>query len=112
MLQMFRAFALEDAFARRISRAHHQSEYRIKQVTDVIEDRNIVAVTLTGSEPAGRSVASIAGQNLKKTVMELGGSDAYIILDDAFTEQAKRYGYFGRLQNNGQTCIAAKKVCT
>ncbi|QCW99462.1 NAD-dependent succinate-semialdehyde dehydrogenase [Aggregatimonas sangjinii] len=80
-----------------------------KQVKKIIEDENIVAVTLTGSDPAGRSVASIAGQNLKKTVMELGGSDAYIILDDADLEKATDLATYGRLQNNGQTCIAAKR---
>jgi succinate-semialdehyde dehydrogenase/glutarate-semialdehyde dehydrogenase len=105
------AFALEDAFARAGFPEGTFTNLNIesKQVTDVIEDRNIVAVTLTGSEPAGRSVASIAGQNLKKTVMELGGSDAYIILDDADLEQASDMATFGRLQNNGQTCIAAKR---
>ncbi|MDO7172311.1 NAD-dependent succinate-semialdehyde dehydrogenase [Mariniflexile sp. AS56] len=78
-------------------------------VKAIIENKNIVAVTLTGSEPAGRSVASIAGQNLKKTVLELGGSDAYIILDDADMEKATDMSTHGRLQNNGQTCIAAKR---
>src|SRR5690606_29764260 len=68
-----------------------------------------VAVTLTGSDAAGRSVSSIAGANLKKTVMELGGSDAYLILDDADLEEATTLSTFGRLQNNGQTCIAAKR---
>ncbi|NRT10657.1 NAD-dependent succinate-semialdehyde dehydrogenase [Flavobacterium sp. 14A] len=80
-----------------------------KLVKEVIEDKNIVAITLTGSDPAGRSVASIAGQNLKKTVMELGGSDAYIVLDDVDLEKATDLATFGRLQNNGQTCIAAKR---
>ena len=80
-----------------------------KHVKDIIEDKNIVAVTLTGSDPAGRSVASIAGQNLKKTVLELGGSDAYVILDDVSIEDAAEMATFGRLQNNGQTCIAAKR---
>ncbi|MBC5841870.1 NAD-dependent succinate-semialdehyde dehydrogenase [Flavobacterium sp. F-380] len=80
-----------------------------KKVKEVIENKNIVAVTLTGSDPAGRSVASIAGQNLKKTVMELGGSDAYIILEDANLEEVTDLATLGRLQNNGQTCIAAKR---
>jgi len=78
-------------------------------VKEIIENENIVAVTLTGSDPAGRSVASIAGQNLKKTVLELGGSDAYIILEDADLEDATDLATYGRLQNNGQTCIAAKR---
>jgi succinate-semialdehyde dehydrogenase/glutarate-semialdehyde dehydrogenase len=105
------AFALEDAFAKAGFPEGSFTNLNIesKLVKDIIEDKYIVAVTLTGSEPAGRSVASIAGQNLKKTVMELGGSDAYIILDDADLEQATDMATFGRLQNNGQTCIAAKR---
>ncbi|WP_405606268.1 NAD-dependent succinate-semialdehyde dehydrogenase [Polaribacter sp. Asnod1-A03] len=78
-------------------------------IEPIIKNKNIVAVTLTGSEPAGRSVAKIAGKNLKKTVLELGGSDAYIILEDADLEKATDLATFGRLQNNGQTCIAAKR---
>jgi succinate-semialdehyde dehydrogenase/glutarate-semialdehyde dehydrogenase len=105
------AFALEDIFVKAGFPEGSFTNLNIesKLVKDIIEDKNIVAVTLTGSEPAGRSVASIAGQNLKKTVMELGGSDAYIILDDADLEQAADMATFGRLQNNGQTCIAAKR---
>ncbi|ADV51219.1 Succinate-semialdehyde dehydrogenase (NAD(P)(+)) [Cellulophaga algicola DSM 14237] len=105
------AFALEDAFLKAgfpkgcFTNLNLSSEH----VKDVIADKNIVAVTLTGSDPAGRSVASIAGQNLKKTVLELGGSDAYIILEDADLEKAVELATFGRLQNNGQTCIAAKR---
>ncbi|CDF79317.1 succinate-semialdehyde dehydrogenase [NAD] [Formosa agariphila KMM 3901] len=76
----------------------------------VIEHKHIVAVTLTGSGPAGQSVASIAGKNLKKTVLELGGNDAYIVLDDADLEEAVELATLGRLQNNGQTCIAAKRI--
>lgn len=82
---------------------------RAGDVGELIADPNIVAVTLTGSEPAGRSVASAAGQHLKKTVLELGGADAYIILDDADMETATDLALLGRLQNNGQTCIAAKR---
>lgn len=78
-------------------------------VESIIENKHIVAVTLTGSAPAGQSVAAIAGKNLKKTVLELGGSDAYIILDDADLEKATDLATYGRLQNNGQTCIAAKR---
>lgn len=78
-------------------------------VESIIENKHIVAVTLTGSAPAGQSVASIAGKNLKKTVLELGGSDAYVILDDADLEKATDLATHGRLQNNGQTCIAAKR---
>ncbi|OQD43216.1 succinate-semialdehyde dehydrogenase [Croceivirga radicis] len=78
-------------------------------IEDVIANDTIVAVTLTGSEPAGRSVAKIAGKHLKKSVLELGGSDAYIILDDVDLDTAVETAVFGRLQNNGQTCIAAKR---
>ena len=81
----------------------------IEQVQQLIEDKNIAAITLTGSDAAGRSIAAIAGQNLKKTVMELGGSDAYIILEDVDLEKATDLATLGRLQNNGQTCIAAKR---
>ncbi|MBK0370425.1 NAD-dependent succinate-semialdehyde dehydrogenase [Flavobacterium agrisoli] len=78
-------------------------------IETLIEQDKIVAVTLTGSEKAGRSVASVAGKNLKKAVLELGGSDAYVILGDADLEKATDLAVFGRLQNNGQTCIAAKR---
>ncbi|MGS2763052.1 NAD-dependent succinate-semialdehyde dehydrogenase [Sinomicrobium sp. M5D2P9] len=105
------AFALEDAFVKAGFPKGVFTNLNISagNVKDVIEDKNIVAVTLTGSDPAGRSVASIAGANLKKTVLELGGSDAYIILDDADLEEATDLATLGRLQNNGQTCIAAKR---
>jgi succinate-semialdehyde dehydrogenase / glutarate-semialdehyde dehydrogenase len=81
-----------------------------EDVGELIADPHITAVTLTGSDPAGRSVAAIAGRHLKKTVLELGGSDPYIILDDADLETATDLALFGRLQNNGQTCIAAKRL--
>lgn len=105
------AFALEDAFAKAgfPEGAFTNLNIAAGNVKDIIEDKNIVAVTLTGSDPAGRSVASIAGQNLKKTVLELGGSDAYVILDDADLEKATDFATLGRLQNTGQTCIAAKR---
>ncbi|MDG2431365.1 NAD-dependent succinate-semialdehyde dehydrogenase [Flavobacterium sp.] len=105
------ALALEDAFLKAGFPINAFSNLNIdsKQVKEVIENKDIVAVTLTGSDPAGRSVASIAGQNLKKTVMELGGSDAYIVLEDANLEEATDLATLGRLQNNGQTCIAAKR---
>ncbi|WP_192348599.1 NAD-dependent succinate-semialdehyde dehydrogenase [Algoriphagus sp. Y33] len=105
------AFALEVAFIKAGFPAGVFTNLNINagNVKDVIEDKNIVAVTLTGSDPAGRSVASVAGANLKKTVLELGGSDAYVVLDDADLEEATDLATFGRLQNNGQTCIAAKR---
>jgi succinate-semialdehyde dehydrogenase/glutarate-semialdehyde dehydrogenase len=78
-------------------------------VPRVIQHPGIAAVTLTGSEAAGRSVATAAGSALKKSVLELGGSDAYIILEDADIDKAVEIATIGRLQNNGQTCIAAKR---
>ena len=105
------AFAIEEAFIKAgfPKGVFVNLNINAEHVKDIIEDKTIVAVTLTGSEPAGRSVAAIAGQNLKKTVLELGGSDAYIILDDADLEVATDLATLGRLQNNGQTCIAAKR---
>ena len=104
-------FALEDAFAKAGFPIGIFTNLNVEAdaIKEIIEDKNIVAVTLTGSDSTGRSVASIAGKNLKKTVMELGGSDAYIILEDADLHKAAEMATFGRLQNNGQTCIAAKR---
>ncbi len=79
------------------------------QVAAVIEHKDVVAVTLTGSDLAGRKVAGKAGEMLKKTVMELGGSDAYIVLDDADLDEAAAVGALARCVNSGQSCIAAKR---
>ena len=78
-------------------------------VDAVIEHPLVRAVTLTGSGPAGRKVAAKAGSVLKKTVLELGGSDAYLILEDADLEAAATACAKGRLINSGQSCIAAKR---
>jgi succinate-semialdehyde dehydrogenase/glutarate-semialdehyde dehydrogenase len=80
-----------------------------KQVTTVIESEEVKAVTLTGSTPAGRAVAAAAGKALKKTVLELGGSDPYVVLEDADIEAAAAACVKGRLVNTGQSCIAAKR---
>ncbi len=80
-----------------------------KAVERVIEHPFIKAVTLTGSTPAGREVAATAGKNLKKTVLELGGSDPYIVLEDADIAHAAKECAKSRLINSGQSCIAAKR---
>ncbi|MGC8748048.1 MAG: NAD-dependent succinate-semialdehyde dehydrogenase [Candidatus Kapaibacteriota bacterium] len=79
------------------------------KVAQVIENPEVKAVTLTGSTPVGREVAKISGWNLKKTVLELGGSDPYVVLRDADIEKAVETCVTARLINNGQSCIAAKR---
>jgi succinate-semialdehyde dehydrogenase / glutarate-semialdehyde dehydrogenase len=79
------------------------------KVAGLVEAREVVAVTLTGSTPAGRSIASKAGSVLKKTVLELGGSDPYVILEDADLDKAAETCAAARLVNSGQSCIAAKR---
>ena len=79
------------------------------QVEAVLSDSRVVAATLTGSEGAGRSIAAIAGRELKKTVLELGGSDPFVVLPSADIARAAAVAVTARCQNNGQSCIAAKR---
>jgi succinate-semialdehyde dehydrogenase/glutarate-semialdehyde dehydrogenase len=79
------------------------------RVASLVEAAEIAAVTLTGSTPAGRAVAARAGACLKKTVLELGGSDPYVVLEDADVEAAAEACAASRLVNGGQSCIAAKR---
>lgn len=79
------------------------------QVNRVIDDPRIKGVALTGSVDAGKSVAARAGQNLKKSTMELGGSDAFIVLDDADLEKTVEWAVWAKMNNTGQCCVAGKR---
>ncbi len=105
------ALALEELFARA---GFPQGCFQTllissSQVEAVIRDERVVAVTLTGSEGAGRSVAAVAGDEIKKTVLELGGSDPFLVLPSADVPAAAERAVTARVQNNGQSCIAAKR---
>jgi len=106
------AFSIETSFSKAGFPKHLFRNISIsgKYVSRVIRNSKIAAVTLTGSTPAGRSVAQTAGKELKKTVLELGGSDPYLILDDADIEKSVDSCISGRILNTGQSCISAKRL--
>ncbi len=105
------AQAIEDVF-RAAGLAHGVFQNLVigsERVQQIIEDERVHAVTLTGSEPAGRAVAATAGGCLKKSVLELGGSDPFVVLEDADFDWAVQQGVSSRYMNCGQSCIAAKR---
>jgi succinate-semialdehyde dehydrogenase / glutarate-semialdehyde dehydrogenase len=105
--------------ARHIENIFHDSGFPVpvfsnlvigsERMSGVIQNDSIKAVSLTGSEEAGQKVASTAGHSLKKIVLELGGSNAFVVLDDADIKKAVETGIKARFQNAGQSCIAAKR---
>jgi succinate-semialdehyde dehydrogenase/glutarate-semialdehyde dehydrogenase len=105
------ALALEEAFRRAgfPEGAFTALLVPARAVGEIIAHPAVRAVSLTGSEAAGRQVAALAGASLKKTVLELGGSDAFVVLADAGVEHAARQAALARTINNGQSCIAAKR---
>jgi succinate-semialdehyde dehydrogenase / glutarate-semialdehyde dehydrogenase len=80
-----------------------------KRASILVSDTRIKGVSLTGSEEAGSSIAKQAGKYIKKSVLELGGSDAFIILEDADIDEAVKWGIIGRINNNGECCVASKR---
>jgi len=104
---MIKDFFIEAGFPKNI---FNNLQIPSSLVSKVVKDDRIQGVVFTGSTNAGKSVARIAGKNLKKTVLELGGNDPYLILDDAEIDNAVKACAEGRLLNNGQSCISAKRL--
>jgi len=105
------AHAIEEVFRAAGFADHEVQVLRIDEETvgDVLADRRVRGATLTGSVPAGKAVAQQAAAQVKPTVLELGGSDPFIVCADADLEEAVSVGCTARMQNNGQSCIAAKR---
>ena len=105
------AVAIEDIFKEAGAPAGLYTNLLIsgKRATELVCDKRIKGVSLTGSEAAGASIAAEAGKYLKKSVLELGGSDAFIILEDADIDKAVEWAVIGRINNNGECCIASKR---
>ncbi|HQA75413.1 NAD-dependent succinate-semialdehyde dehydrogenase, partial [Flavobacterium sp.] len=105
------AIAIEDIFMEAGAPIGLYSNLLIShpQTSKLIADKRIRGLSLTGSEVAGASVAAEAGKHIKKSVLELGGSDAFIILEDADIDKAVEWAIVGRINNNGQCCVASKR---
>jgi succinate-semialdehyde dehydrogenase/glutarate-semialdehyde dehydrogenase len=105
------ALALEEVFRRAGAPAGVFQTLLVtaEEVPEIIADGRVTAVTVTGSEMTGRRVAAVAGEHLKKTVLELGGSDPFVVLADADIDRAVATAVKARIVNNGQSCIAAKR---
>ena len=105
------AIAIEDLFKEANAPAGLYTNLLLsgKRASEIVSDARIKGVSLTGSEVAGASLASEAGKYLKKSVLELGGSDAFIILEDADMDKTVEWAVVGRINNNGQCCVASKR---
>jgi len=106
------AVAIEDLFKEAGAPAGLYTNLLIsgKRASALVADERIKGVALTGSEEAGASIASQAGKYLKKSVLELGGNDAFIVLEDADIDKAVEWAVVGRINNNGECCVASKRI--
>lgn len=106
------AIAIEDLFKEAGAPAGVYTNLLIsgKRASALVSDERIKGVALTGSEAAGANIASEAGKHLKKSVLELGGNDAFIVLEDADIDKAVEWAVVGRINNNGECCVAAKRI--